>query len=198
MRRAAALLLAGDPATGACPPGVDPQLFARALAEDVIDLLAELANVEVILACTPQRLADAEQVRWPGMPVLQLRGNGRVRAALQALGERGYDVGAVVAPDVPDLPGLVLAKPLSALSTSQAAVTPAAGGGIAVLAARLPVPPWLPEADFDADPEQLQLAAPRRRDLRIGPAWHRLRLPADIARLDPGLEGWEATRALLS
>jgi hypothetical protein len=28
--------------------------------------------------------------------------------------------------------------------------------------------------------------------------WHRLRTPADVASLDPGLEGWETTRALLS
>ena len=41
-RRAAALLLAGPPAARACPPGIAPAEFARALAEDVADLLADL------------------------------------------------------------------------------------------------------------------------------------------------------------
>lgn len=198
MRRAAALLLADAPATGACPPGVDPGRFALALAEDVIDLLEQLAEVEVAIAYAPGRRAEAEQVRWPGMSLFELPAGGQVGAALGLLAAAGYEVGAIVAPDVPDLPGLVLAKPLSALSSSPVAVTPAAGGGIAVLASRLPSPGWLPDVDFGADPEQLQLAAPRRRDLRISPSWHRLRTPADIARLDPQLEGWEATRALLS
>jgi hypothetical protein len=30
-----------------------------------------------------------------------------------------------------------------------------------------------------------------------GPGWHRLRTPDDLRLLDPGLEGWENTRALL-
>ncbi|WP_284454825.1 hypothetical protein [Actinomadura madurae] len=30
-----------------------------------------------------------------------------------------------------------------------------------------------------------------------GPAWHRLRTLDDLRLLDPGLEGWENTRALL-
>jgi hypothetical protein len=29
------------------------------------------------------------------------------------------------------------------------------------------------------------------------PEWRRLRGPADLATLDPALEGWDATRALL-
>jgi hypothetical protein len=191
-------LLTDDPATGACPPGVDPAAFALALAEDVIDLLEQLAGVEVAIACAPGRRAEAERVRWPGMAILDLPEAGGPRAALHLLAGAGYDVGAVVAPDVPDLPGLVLAKPFSALSSSLIAVTPATGGGIAVLAARLPVPPWLPDVDLGVEPEALQLTAPRRRDVRISPPWHRMRRPEDIALLDPQLEGWEATRALLS
>jgi hypothetical protein len=34
--------------------------------------------------------------------------------------------------------------------------------------------------------------------LSVGPGWHRVRGPADATRLDPGLEGWPATRALLA
>jgi hypothetical protein len=44
---------------------------------------------------------------------------------------------------------------------------------------------------------RLRGAAPRRA-LVVTPAWRRLRTPADLGGLDPGLEGWEATRALLS
>ena len=45
--------------------------------------------------------------------------------------------------------------------------------------------------------ETLRRVAPPR-SLSVGPGWHRIRAAEDISRLDPGLEGWEATRALLS
>ena len=81
------------------------------------------------------------------------------------------------------------------------AAVPAAGGGLVVLASRLPAPDWLP-ADLDLDTpdavQRLRLAAPGRRDLAVTPGWRRLRSRADLDGLDPGLEGWEATRALLS
>lgn len=201
LTRAAAVLLAAAPATGACPPGIDPDRFAAALAEDVVDLLAGLADVDVAIACTPERVGQAESIRWPGMPVLTIAADDAPRAALDALAGLGYDVGAVVAPDVPDLPGLVVAKPFSALSSAVVAATPGAAGGLAVLASRLPLPEWLPGAldlDSDATLPRLQEAAPRRRDVRTTPAWHRLRTVEDLRRLDPALEGWETTRALLA
>ena len=40
--------------------------------------------------------------------------------------------------------------------------------------------------------------APGPRMVATGPGWHRLRKPQDVARLDPGLEGWDNTRALLT
>jgi len=33
--------------------------------------------------------------------------------------------------------------------------------------------------------------------VQVVPGWRRQRGPADLAALDPGLEGWEATRRLL-
>lgn len=203
MRRAAAVLLAGSPVAGACPPGVDPERFATALAEDVVDLLAGLADVDVVLTCTPDRLAQGAAIRWPGMQVAELPAGGGTLQALHLLAGLGYDVGAVVAPDVPDLPGLVMAKPFSALSSALVAVTPATAGGLAVLASRLPVPEWLADVGpLDLDSEEtlpaIQEAAPRRRDVRTTPVWHRMRTATDVRRLDPELEGWEATRALLS
>ena len=196
------MLLTGPPAVGACPPGIDPARFAGALAEDVVDLLAALADVDVAIACAPERVADAEAIRWPGTHLLRLASGAGPLAALDGLAGLGYDVGAVVAPDVPDLPGLVIAKPFSALSSALVAASPATNGGLAVLASRLPVPEWLRAAGpLDLDDEllpRLQDAAPRRRDVRATPTWHRLRSVADLARLDPQLEGWDATRALLS
>jgi hypothetical protein len=65
--------------------------------------------------------------------------------------------------------------------------------------ARLPVPEWFPDIDLDhAAPDDLRSAAPRKAVVAVTPGWHRLRGPADLARLDPALEGWDTTRALLS
>jgi glycosyltransferase A (GT-A) superfamily protein (DUF2064 family) len=198
-RRAAALLLSGPPAARACPPGIAPAEFARAMAEDVADLLADLPGLEAVVAAAPDRVADAEDVVWPGTLVLEVA--GRPVDVLAALAERGYDEAAVFAADVPDLPGLLVAKPFSALSTAPVAAAPADGGGLVALACRLPVPAWLP-VDIDLDEpyavERLKAAAPSPGDVVLTPAWRRLRRREDIAALDPDLEGWEATRALLA
>jgi hypothetical protein len=199
-RRAAALLLAGPPAARACPPGIAPAEFARALAEDIADLLADLPGIDPVVAAAPDRVADAEDVVWPGTTVLETR-SGRVLDVLAALADRGYDQAAVLVADAPDLPALMVAKPFSALSDALVAAAPAAGGGLVALAARLPAPPWLP-ADLDLDEpyavERLTAAAPAPGQLALTPAWHRLRSRDDLATLDPDLEGWEATRALLT
>ena len=198
-RRAAALLLSGPPAARACPPGIAPAEFARAMAEDVADLLADLPGLEPVVAAAPDRVADAEDVVWPGTPVLEIA--GRPVDVLTALAEQGYDEAAVFAADVPDLPGLLVAKPFSALSTAPVAAAPADGGGLVALACRLPVPAWLP-VDIDLDEpyavERLKAAAPSPGDVVLTPAWRRLRRREDLAALDPDLEGWEATRALLA
>jgi hypothetical protein len=199
-RRAAALLLAGPPAARACPPGIAPAAFARALAEDVADLLADLPGLDPVVAAAPDRVADAEDVVWPGTPVLETR-RGRPADVLAALADRGYDEAAVFVADAPDLPGLLVAKPFSALSTAVVAAAPADGGGLVALACRLPVPAWLP-ADVDLDEpyavERLKAAAPDPADLVLTPSWRRLRRREDLAGLDPHLAGWEATRALLA
>ena len=198
-RRAAALLLSGPPAARACPPGIAPAEFARAMAEDVADLLADLPGLEPVVAAAPDRVADAEDVVWPGTPVLEVA--GLPVDVLAALAGQGYDEAAVFAADVPDLPGLLVAKPFSALSTAPVAAAPADGGGLVALACRLPLPAWLP-VDIDLDEpyavERLKAAAPSPGDVVLTPAWRRLRRREDLAALDPDLEGWEATRALLA
>jgi hypothetical protein len=197
-RRAAALLLAGPMAARACPPGIAPDAFARALAEDVADLLADLPGLDPVVAAAPDRVADAEDIVWPGTPVLETR-HGRPAEVFAALAERGYDEAAVVVADAPDLPGLLVAKPFSALAGAVVAAAPAAGGGLVALATRLPAPGWLP-ADVDLDEpyavERLTAAAPAG-GLAVTQGWRRLRRREDLAALDPDLEGWEATRALL-
>ena len=199
--RAVALLLDRPPAVAGSPPGVDPTAFAHALAEDVADLISDLPGLDPAVAHSADRRPDAESVCWPTTLLLQVPPAAGALAVLAVLADRGYREGAVVAPDAPDLPALLVAKPFSGLATASVAAGPAEGGGLVVLASRLPVPPWLALSGVDLDTpdavRRLRAAAPRR-DLVVTPRWRRLRTPADIASLDPGLEGWEATRALLS
>ncbi|MGK5742641.1 hypothetical protein [Micromonospora sp. URMC 103] len=180
------------------PPGVDSARWRAALAEDTVDLLAMLAEVDTAVAVTPADRALADAVTWPDMAVYEVPEPtpGAVFAALT-----GYDQAAVIAADAPDLPGLTIGKLLRPLTSRPVAVAPAEGGGPGLLgiAARLPVPHWLPPVDLDRTlPSTVRAAAPRPGDLAVTPAWRRQRGPADVAMLDPAVEGWEATRALLS
>src|SRR5262249_3329199 len=143
-------------------------------------------------------LDDARAVAMPGTPILELP---TMDSAVAELARRGYSEAAFFTPDVPDLPALLAAKPFSGLSTSDAAVVPGHRDGLVALATRLPPPRWLP-VGLHLDPpgavQRLRAAAPTPGDLAIAPAWRRVRVPADLAALDPALEGWEVTRALLS
>ncbi|MEH1100181.1 hypothetical protein [Micromonospora sp. CPCC 205561] len=182
------------------PPGIDPADWRAALAEDVVDLLATLNEVETAVAVTPtdRRLADA--VVWPGTPVHEVP-EATPNAVFAALTDAGYDQAAVIAGDAPDVPGLTIGKLLRPLTTRPVAVAPVEGGGPGLLgvATRLPVPAWLPVLDLDTTrPATVRAAAPRPGDLAVTPAWRRLRGPGDLAFLDPAVEGWETTRALLS
>jgi hypothetical protein len=192
------------------PPGVDPGRWRAALVEDVVDLLAMVEQAEPAIAVAAADRALAEQVVWPGMPIYELT-ERTVNAALAAVAADGYDQAAVIAADAPDLPGLVLGKLLRPLTSKPVAVAPDAaagrgagpdapgGGGLLGLAARLPVPDWLPEVDLDrTDPAAVRAAAPHPGEVAVTPAWRRLRGPGDLATLDPAVEGWDATRLLLS
>jgi hypothetical protein len=168
---AAAALPPGDVAP---PPGVDAAAYRAALHADVLDLLDDLSGVTAYAA----ESADAA-------------------AELDRLAATGATIGAVVAGDVPDLPGLLVGKLFSACEDAPAGVLPASDGRLVGLACRLPRPAWLDGLDLDRDLDWLHAVAPRG-GVVVGPGWHRLRAPADVARLDPRLEGWAATRALLS
>jgi hypothetical protein len=177
------------------PPGVPLEDWRRALAEDVVDLLSMLAAADPAIAVDPADAELARAVAWPGMTVYEV---ATARAALDAAARDGYGEGAVIAADAPDVPGMILGKLLQPLATRHAAVAPAHGGGLLGVASRLPVPEWLADVDLDSTPDAIKAGAPRRGLVAVTPGWHRLRGPADLARLDPALEGWETTRALLS
>ncbi|MCW2640363.1 MAG: hypothetical protein JWP76_2669 [Dactylosporangium sp.] len=180
------------------PPGVNGEHWRRALAEDVVDLLSTLAAAEPAIAVTSADRDLAAAVAWPGMPVFELSEATPVNA-LRAAADGGYEMGAVLPADAPDLPGMLIGKLLQPLTSRMVAVAPAHGGGLLGVASRLPLPDWLPEVDLDTgQPEELREAAPRKALVAVTPGWHRQRGPEDLARLDPALEGWETTRALLS
>lgn len=184
------------PAPTGCPPGIDPRAFALACASDVLELCASLHGVNVAVSG-----ADPAELGWPATPQ---RPTAVPLALLAGLGDLGATHGLVVAGDAPDLPPLLLGKLWSGLagrSGAEVAVTPAVDGGLVALAARLPIAPWLADLDevtLATGKDALVAAAPTPGAVVIGPGWHRLRRPADLARLDPGLEGWDALRLLLS
>lgn len=193
--------------SGAAPPGVDLARFATALLEDTYELVAGLAGVEVAVhAALAADLALASSVVWPGTPVrcgTSLTADGWLRDALMGL--PAFEVPGVshvvVAGDAPDLPPLLLGKLFSALTGAEVAVCPAVGGGLVALGVRGPgLPEWFVGTSVGLDDldalSRLRAAAPDRR-LVVGPGWRRLRQPSDVAHLDPGLEGWDATRAVL-
>jgi hypothetical protein len=180
------------------PPGISPAEWRRALAEDVVDLLSTLAAADGAIAAGPADLDLARAVAWPGMPIFEVS-PPTPSAVLRAAADAGYELAAVLAADAPDLPGMLVGKLLQPLTSRQAAVAPAVDGGLLGVASRLPVPDWLPDVDLEAThPEEIRAAAPRRAVVAVTPGWHRLRGPADLARLDPALEGWDTTRALLT
>jgi hypothetical protein len=181
------------------PPGVALDAWRRALAEDVVDILAALAEVEPVVACGPGDRPLADAVVWPAMRVYELPDLTAPTVLAAAAGD-GYEQAAIVSADAPDVPAMLIGKLLRPLSTRTLAVAPAVNGtGLLGLAARLPAPDWLPRLDLGGmDVARLRAAAARRADVAVSPGWHRLLGPGDMRRLDPGLEGWEATRALLS
>lgn len=181
----------------ATPPGVDAAAFLTAVAEDTYELVAGLDFVSPVLVTS---VPGMEEIVWPGTPVVEipdLSGEALVRAAFAALPYGGQAV--LLSGDAPDLPPLLIGKLFRQLGRARVAVCPAADGGAVAIAAHLPYPDWAGTGFDDHDPvKALRAAAPGPRTVATGPGWHRLRTPDDIARLDPGLEGWDNTRALLS
>jgi hypothetical protein len=193
--RVVAVLLTANPAL---PPGL-----ASAMTEDVIDLVSEMPRVAAAVVVGGGGQSHAV---WPGTPVLAAPLGASAAQVLDvaatAYPDRPVAV-AIVAGDAPDLPPLLIGKlfsPLGDAGPAQVAVCPAAGGGLVAIATGLPVPSWLATSGVGLNDaaalDRLQEIAPSRT-LVLGPGWHRIRCVSDVSMLDPGLDGWDATRAHL-
>lgn len=170
--------------------------LALAMLEDVVDLVADMTLVRACLVVPDGSDPAVADVVWPGMPVVAVpdRRLGGIAAALAAI---GADQVGVVVPDAPDLPALLLGKLHSALTSAEVAVCPAEDGRVVAIAARIPVAAWAADVTADDVLDRWRTAAPRRA-LHVGAGWHRVSNETQARRLDPGLEGWEHTRALLA
>jgi hypothetical protein len=182
------------------PPGVDAHAWRIALFDDVLDVLALMAEVDAAVAVRAGDESILAELGWPGLRSYVLPSLD-VAAVLRAAAGDGYAQGVALAADAPDLPGMVIAKLLRPLTTRPVAAAPVNGaaGGLLGVGANLPAPGWLPAVPMDdLTPQSLRRCAPAITDVAPAAGWHRLRGPDDLARLDPRLEGWDATRALLS
>lgn len=192
MTRLAAVLVRQRMA-GAAPPGVDGRAWLEAVAEDTYEMVAGLELVTPVLLTSVPELSE---IVWPGTEVIAIGEDEPLRDILKRLdGEQA----AVISGDAPDLPPLLVGKLFRELGRARITVCPAERGGAVALACGLPAPGWA-DPDLDAaDPvAALRAQAPGPRMVAATPGWHRLRAPDDAARLDPGLEGWDNTRALLA
>lgn len=180
------------------PPGIALDTWRAALAEDVVDLLAALNEVQAAIATTPADRALAEAIAWPGMPIYEVPAP-TLHPIFAAAAADGFNQAAIIAADAADVPGLTLGKLLRPLTTRPVAVATAGpDGGLLGVAAQLPAPAWLIDANLDeATTADLRRDAPSPGDVASSPAWRRLRGPADLATLDPAVEGWDTTRTLL-
>lgn len=180
------------------PPGIDLSSWRSALAEDVVDLIAPLPLIHPAIAALSADLPLASKIAWPGMSLYELPSLS-IRAALAAAAADGHERAVVLMADAPDLPAMLIGKMIRPLSTRTVAVAPAAGGGLLGVASRLPVPDWLPELDPETgDVVTARRPAPDPTMVAAAPGWHRLRSPEDLGHLDMGLDGWDATRSLLT
>ncbi|GAA2367106.1 hypothetical protein [Dactylosporangium salmoneum] len=180
------------------PPGTDLDSWRAAMAEDLVDLLTPLPRVQAAIAAVADDMPLAAKIAWPSTRIYEVE-TPTIRAALAAAAADGHDKAAVVLADAPDLPAMLIGKLLRPLSTRHLAIAPAHDGGLLAASARLPLPDWVPELDAEAgDVVTARRPAPDPTMVAAAPGWHRLRGPADLRRLDPGLDGWEATRAILT
>lgn len=197
------LLVSGELRSSGAPHGVGEPDFAGAMLTDVAEALHDLSGVDSLVVCRPEQEIVVRALVWADVPVVGAQ-PADVRAAIQAAHARGYAEAVIVAADAPDLPQMIIAKMFQALGSSAVALAPAHGGGAVAFGASLPAPTWLSDClgqinlDSKSLIDDIRTAAPRAGHVRVTPGWHRLRSPADLQRLDHGLEGWEATRALLA
>lgn len=192
MTRIVAVLVRGRMAEAA-PPGVDPRQFLAAVAEDTYEMVAGLEFVTPVLITAVPGLDD---IVWPGTEIITIGEDEPLRAVL---GRLSGDQAAVISADAPDLPSLLVGKLFRELGRAEITICPAADGGAVALACSLPLPTWAaPDLDDPDVVAALRAQAPGPRRVATISGWHRLRTLDDVGRLDPGLEGWDNTRALIA
>ncbi len=108
------------------PPGVDPYGWRRALAEDILDVLALMTEVEPAVAIDAADQDLLAEIGWPGLTAYPVAGLD-VGTVLAAVAADGYEQAALVAADAPDLPGMMIAKLLRPLTSHPVAAAPALG-----------------------------------------------------------------------
>src|SRR5258706_11685143 len=128
------------------PPGIAPESWRASLAEDMVDLLAPLPQIQPAIAAVESDLPLAAKIAWPSTRVYRIE-QPTIKAALQAAAADGHDRAAVVLADAPDLPAMLIGKLIRPLSTPILAIAPAHDGGLLGAACRLPVPDSLPGLD---------------------------------------------------
>ncbi|WP_252375206.1 hypothetical protein [Nonomuraea sp. KC401] len=188
-----AAVLARQRMSQAAPPGVDPARFLEAVAEDTYEMVAGLELVTPVLITS---VPELDEIVWPGTQVIVV---GEDEPLKKILARLDADQAAVIAADAPDLPPLLVGKLFRELGRAEITVCPAEHGGAVAMACALPAPGWA-DPDLD-DPDvvaALRAQAPGPRRVATTPGWHRLRTRDDVERLDPGLEGWDNTRALIA
>ncbi|MEV4577468.1 hypothetical protein AB0K16_29920 [Nonomuraea jabiensis] len=191
MTRIAAVLVRQRMAQAA-PPGVDPAQFLEAVAEDTYEMVAGLELVTPVLITS---VPELEEIVWPGTEVITIKDDEPLKIILKRL---KADQAAVISADAPDLPPLLVGKLFRELGRAEITVCPAENGGAVAMACALPPPTWAdPDLDDEGIVTTLRAQAPGPRRVATTPGWHRLRTSEDVERLDPGLEGWESTRALI-
>lgn len=184
-----------------------PAGLVAAMLGDVVDLVAETPLVVPALAVEAGYVASPEALTWPGTVIAEVTANpcvAEVVATVAGAHEGFAGAVAVLAADVPDLPMLLIGKLFSALAGPRGAavaVCPAELGGLVAIAVNLPLADWFAATAVRLDDADA-LAVLRRTaplsELSVGPGWRRVREPGDVANLDPGLEGWDATRGYLA
>ncbi|MFI7707186.1 hypothetical protein [Nonomuraea sp. NPDC049480] len=191
MTRIAAVLVRQHMAQAA-PPGVDGGEFLEAVAEDTYEMVAGLELVTPVLITSVPGLED---IVWPGTEVITIADDEPLKTVL---GRLKADQVAVISGDAPDLPPLLVGKLFRELGRAEITICPAEGGGAVAMACALPAPAWAdPDLNDAGIVATLRAQAPGPRKVATTPGWHRLRTPEDVQRLDPGLEGWDNTRALI-
>jgi hypothetical protein len=197
-RRLAIVVASYAPA--ASPAGIDLTEFREACLVDSYEVTAALLDVGSGIVGD-----GVDDLLWPDAVRLSVASGAGLAGIADAAATRGFDELVLLPADVPDLPGLVLAKLFKVLHRVDVAVAPQRGGdGCVALGLALPLADWIPREllDLDRNPYgELRRLARRSPELRgrcvLSPDWHRLRAAADLDRLDPRLEGWESTRLLL-